>query len=144
MEKHIVYDPVAQDDASESPCGDSENEPLVKQYTRRVLLVSYTKRCVVIAAFLFFYTILVVSLTLRVAHGNRRVGRRFLNTPVDNNYIVYDARVMGQWEDEGKSRSIEYFAEPSAEIDRNWHEIVERMHFRCSSFLIENANLHTV
>ncbi|KAF2032051.1 hypothetical protein EK21DRAFT_110264 [Setomelanomma holmii] len=94
------YDPVAQNDAAESSCGDSENEPLVNQYTR-------------------------LNLTLKVAHGNRRVRRRFLNTPMDNTYIVYDARVMEQWEDEEKSRPVEYFAEPSEEIDRNWHEIVE-------------------
>ncbi|KAI4962232.1 hypothetical protein J4E86_001264 [Alternaria arbusti] len=32
---------------------------------------------------------------------------------------------MEQWEDEGRSLPVEYFAEPSEEIDRNWHEIVE-------------------
>lgn len=133
MEKHIVYDLVAQNDGAESSCGDLENESLVNDYTRRGLLASYAKRSVVIAALLFLYTIVVVSLTLRVAHGNRRVGRRFLNTPVDNKYIVYDARVMEQWEGEGRSRPVEYFAEPSEEIDRNWHEIVERMYSRYSS-----------
>lgn len=144
MEKHIVYDPIAQNDAVESSCGDSENGPLVNQYTRRELLAWYAKRGVVIAAFLVFYTIVVVSLTLRVAHENRRVGRRFLNTAVDNDYIVYDARVMEQWEDEGKSRPVEYFAEPNEEIDRNWHEIVERMYSRCSSLLTGNAKLRIV
>jgi hypothetical protein len=128
MEKNIVYDPVAQNDADESSCGDPENEPLVSQDTRRGTLPTYAKRSAIIAVLLVLYTIVVVSLTLRVAHGNRRVGRRFLNTPVDNNYIVYDAKVMGQWEDEVKSRPYEYFAEPSEEIDRNWHEIVERMY----------------
>lgn len=133
MEKHIVYNPVAQNDGAELSCGDSENESLVNENTRRGLLASHAKRSVVIAALLFLYTIFVVSLTLRVAHGNRRVGRRFLDTPVDNKYIVYDARVMEQWEDEGRSLPVEYFAEPSEEIDRNWHEIVERMYSRYSS-----------
>ncbi|KAJ4343605.1 hypothetical protein N0V87_000372 [Didymella glomerata] len=32
---------------------------------------------------------------------------------------------MEQWEDLGKGPRIEYFTEPSEEIDRNWHDIVE-------------------
>lgn len=130
MEQNIVYDPISQNDAAQSSCSDLESEPLADQYKGRQPLVSYTKRSAVIVAFLLLYTVFVVSLTLRVTHENRRVGRRFLDTPVDNNYIVYDARVMDQWEDQGdegkKSQYVEYFAEPSEEIDRNWHDIVER------------------
>jgi hypothetical protein len=129
MEKHVAYNPIAQNDAPESSYGDSEDMISGVEHKQRGTVVLYAKRAVLIAILLVLYTGAVVELTKRVTHRDRRVGRRFLNTPVDNDYIVYDAKVMEQWEDLGKGPRIEYFTEPSEEIDRNWHDIVERMSF---------------
>ncbi|KAL5115116.1 hypothetical protein ACEQ8H_006952 [Pleosporales sp. CAS-2024a] len=119
-----MYDPIAQSDTAESLISDSENETFTTSRARRSNFASYLKRSIITVAVLAFYTIAVVRLTLKGAREHRRVGRRFLDTPVDNDYIVYDAKVMGQWEDEGQQHYVEYFGEPSEEIDRNWHNIV--------------------
>lgn len=125
MEKNLVYDPVAQNDIVDSSCSDSESEQLVDHYPRHGSLASYAKRGLIVGTLLVLYTIVLVGLTLRVAQQNRRVGRRFLSTPVDNDFIVYEPTVMKLWDGQGKSRRVEYFAEPSEKIDHNWHEIVE-------------------
>lgn len=130
MEKHVLYDPVAQNDVSESPFSEPKDRTFGDEHTSRKSPSSYAKLGAAIVVFLFLYTVATVNLTMRVAHRDRRVGRRFLDTPVDNNYIVYDAKVMEQWEDVGQGSRIEYFTQPSEEIDRKWHEIVDRMFSR--------------
>lgn len=130
MERSIVYDPIAQNDAPEFLYGDSEDVILGIKRKQRGTVFSRAKHAVLVLFLLVLYTGTVVGLTKRLTHRDRRVGRRFLNTPVDNEFIVYDARVMKQWEDVGSGPRIEYFTEPSEEIDRNWHEIVERMSSR--------------
>jgi hypothetical protein len=142
MEKHALYDPVAQNDVPESPFSEAEDQSFGDEHTSRKSPSSYAKLGAIIVILLVLYTIAIVDLTMRVAHRDRRVGRRFLGTPVDNNYIVYDARVMEQWEDVGQGPKIEYFTPPSEEIDRNWHEIVDRMFSRRLSLWLAQLTAH--
>ena len=87
MAKPTVYDPVAQHDAPESSYGDSEDADLGFQRKQRGTVFAYAKHTVIVVFLLVLYTGTVVDLTKRITHRDRRVGRRFLNTPVDLSLI---------------------------------------------------------
>ncbi|KAI9739844.1 MAG: hypothetical protein M1818_004900 [Claussenomyces sp. TS43310] len=124
MEKPSMYESVPQHDGTDSTVDDQDDTPLFRQDLRRRCCVSYLKYGTILVLYLLAYSVVVVSITLNVAASKRRIGQRFLKTPVDNSYIVYELRVMEQWEDRGGS-PITYFAEPSEHIDKHWHDLFQ-------------------
>ena len=82
MEKHVLYDPIAQNDVSESPFNEPEDRTFGDEHTSRKSPSSYAKLGAAIVIFIILYTVATVNLTMRVAHRDQRVGRRFLDTPV--------------------------------------------------------------
>lgn len=129
MEKPLVYEPVPQHDGADSTVEDQEDTLLFRQDIKDRRWASCLKYGTTLGLLLLAYSLVVVSLTLNVANNNRRIGQRFLKTPVDNDYIVYEPRVMEQWEDRGGS-PVTFFAEPSEQVDKNWHDLFQ---CRCSS-----------
>lgn len=143
MEKQS-YKPIhLYDEASNeisSDVGEQEEDFLRKNIIGRRQWMKNLTNGAVIAAFLLIWSLIVASLALRSAHNNRRVGQRFLKSPVDSQYIVYEPRVMEQWEDDSPESSGPYFTEPSEQIDRNWHNLFQCM-FKLPHRLIIHAYL---
>ncbi|KAL2063094.1 hypothetical protein VTL71DRAFT_6166 [Oculimacula yallundae] len=113
-------------EGSETDSDAGEKDDLLND--RKALLrdqcIRYIGKGAIFLTFLLGWSLLVVSLTFKVAGTDRRVGQRFMKTPVPKEYIVYEPHVMERWEDEGpNARAGPYFVEPSPEVDENWHKL---------------------
>ncbi|KAI0602334.1 hypothetical protein F4775DRAFT_588567 [Biscogniauxia sp. FL1348] len=82
------------------------------------------------------YTLIIITMTFRVAQKNRLYGSRMQNTLLDN-YIKYENHVMEQWEDVDPEKPL-YFADPSPEIDRNWHELLQYLNLAIPRKVMED------
>ncbi|KAG8424316.1 hypothetical protein J3458_001119 [Metarhizium acridum] len=133
MKESPDYTPINHDDPrSSSEIEDdfliSKNHPTRQQRRRcmRPLLA------IIAVLALAAYTAILVALTWRMTRQSRLHGTRFLKSPA-NDYITYEPYVMEQWELPG---DIQYFGEPSKEVDQNWHNIFEHQNIGFSAELM--------
>ncbi|KNG89428.1 hypothetical protein ANOM_003131 [Aspergillus nomiae NRRL 13137] len=123
IKRSSEYDALSQHDSTESIGSDhDENLPSHQKARRSHRWKSYLKLALISGVFLAAYSLLIVSLTYNAAKSHRKIGQRFLKTPVDPEYIVYEPRVMEQWEDR-HGEPVTYFGEPSEKIDKGWHDL---------------------
>ncbi|PYH94553.1 hypothetical protein BO71DRAFT_429897 [Aspergillus ellipticus CBS 707.79] len=128
LEKPLIYESVSQHDSTNSPVdSSSDNEALLyRQGRSNRHWRSYLKYSAIIGILLFLYSSLLVTLTVNVTSKNRRIGPRFVKTPVDPKSIVYEAHVMEQWVDQGGGSPVTYFSnQPNEQVDKNWHELFQ-------------------
>ncbi|KAK2012793.1 hypothetical protein LZ32DRAFT_658476 [Colletotrichum eremochloae] len=68
------------------------------------------------------YSIALVQITLHTAKAGRMQGTRFMES-LANDFITYESRVFHQFE--RPYQNLTYFTKPGAEVDRNWHNLIE-------------------
>ncbi|KAI1506683.1 hypothetical protein F5X99DRAFT_404041 [Biscogniauxia marginata] len=136
MEKSEGYRPIEQldDPKSSSEMEDSmlltgDTVPRQQRRFRPLVLLAGGLALVV-------YTLFVVAMTSKVAQKNRLYGSRMQNTLLDD-YVEYENHVMEQWEDVDPSEPV-YFADPSPEIDHNWHVLLQHLNIAVPRKVMED------
>ncbi|KAK1965447.1 hypothetical protein LY78DRAFT_703636 [Colletotrichum sublineola] len=80
------------------------------------------------------YSMALVQITLHTAKAGRMQGTRFMKS-LANDFITYESRVFHQFE--RPYQNLTYFTKPGAEVDRNWHNLIEPQNIRLSKNVME-------
>ncbi|MCJ1270783.1 hypothetical protein MMC22_010680, partial [Lobaria immixta] len=118
-----IFVPLQQHDELRS--SSEMDEALLKDVQkiggRRSSLVKFGTVLAVVACIAAYSALLVVG-TAKAVKTDPRLGTRWIKSPVSS-YLSYEPR---EFEQEERYHTTQYFQQPTAEIDENWHELFER------------------
>ncbi|KAK1993307.1 hypothetical protein LX36DRAFT_586633 [Colletotrichum falcatum] len=103
-------------------------------YKRKSRACSILLKALCASAVVVLYSISLVQITWHTAKAGRMHGTRFMKS-LANEFITHNSRVFNKFE--APYKNLTYFTQPDAEVERNWHNLVNYQNIRFSKSLME-------